>query len=118
MSRRMPLCGTGCTCGQFANLPWRGRQRMRLTICRSDRPGASDMRSAEQLADGLARAQLDGPAGGGGDVFLGRIEAQGREHRRVHVFDLGRLDGIFDAFGVGLAQRPCRRGSSRRRARG
>ena len=55
----------------------------------------------EQLVYRLACAELDRAARGGGDVFLGGIEAQGGQDGRVDVFDLSRLVGVFHAFGVG-----------------
>ena len=58
---------------------------------------------AQQLEDRLASAELDRAAGGGGDVFLGWIQAQGFEHRGVNVFHLRGLDRVLDAFGVGRA---------------
>ena len=57
----------------------------------------------DQLADRLSLAELDRPAGGRGDVFLGRVETECREHRRVHVFDGRRPGRVFDALGIGLA---------------
>ncbi len=57
---------------------------------------------SDQLADGFALAELDGAAGGGGDVFLGGVQAERGEDGRVDVFDLGGLFGVFECFGIGF----------------
>ncbi len=68
-------------------------------------PPAPSPTSAQQLADRLARAELDRPAGRRGDVLLGRVEAQRGQDGRVHVLDRGRTDGVLESLGIGLADR-------------
>ena len=38
-----------------------------------------------------------------GDVFLGRVEAERRQDRRVHILDRRGLDGVLRSVGIGRA---------------
>ncbi len=56
---------------------------------------------SHQLADRLARAELDRPAGERGDVFLEGVEAEGSENCRVDVLDRRGPGGILGPLGIG-----------------
>ena len=59
--------------------------------------------SAKKLADGLARAELERPAGERGDVFLEGVEAEGLEDGGMDVLDGGGPSGILGPLGIGRA---------------
>ena len=53
------------------------RQAKKARGRENEGPAAGDEASAKKLADRLARAELDRPAGERGDVFLDRVECPG-----------------------------------------
>src|SRR5271166_2729929 len=60
-------------------------------------------RSAQKLPDRLARAELDRPAGGLGDVFLEGVDAEGLQDGGVDVLDGGGFDDVLGSLGIGRA---------------
>src|SRR5262249_33202660 len=100
--------------------PGEPSSRIVIEACRSSRRGLSSYgrasgmgvpccnlswpaQLAEQLADRLAGAELDGAAGGGRDVFLGWIQAEGCQNGGVYIFDVRRPGRGLETFGVGAA---------------